>query len=363
MRTLRIYVLKEHLGPFLVIVSGLTAVLLAGNIVKLAELVITKGVSPFDILRLLVYLVPHLMSFTIPIACLIAMVMTFGRLSGDYELIALRASGIPPARLIAPLLTAALVISGFVLILNDRIIPHSHLAFRRQLKVIGIKRPSAYLEAGTFIRAFSPYIIFVYAVEKDVLYNIRIYEPQEHGPTRTIIARRGKAEPLPHGRGVRLDLYDGTADEWDPAKPGSFYKVGFTSYSMRLTGDPEAVRSLGKKLKEMTFRELIRERQHLTMEQIETLPISLELHRKVAASFATVVFVTIGLGLGLSLRHHERLVAFVWILGWSIAYYLAVIGGNAVAIKGHIPAWAAMWLPNLLGGAFGGMKLLKAVRY
>src|SRR3989338_6373834 len=80
MRTLRVYVLREHAAPFFVTMGGLTAVLLVGNIIKFAELVVSKGVSPFDILRLMLYLIPYMLTFTVPMACLIAMVLAFVRL-------------------------------------------------------------------------------------------------------------------------------------------------------------------------------------------------------------------------------------------------------------------------------------------
>ncbi len=362
MKILRTYVLREHLGPFLVTLAGLTAVLLVGNIIKLADLVISKGVSVFDIIRLLLDLIPYLLSFAIPMACLIAMVLAFGRLSSDYELIALRASGVAPARLILPMLTVALLMSGVVLMLNDRVVPAAHLAFRRQLKTIAIKRPTAYLEAGTFIREFDPYIIFVYYVEGKTLYNVRIYEPQPNGPTRTILANRGEFESLPSAHGVQLKLYDGSADEWDPAHPGSFYKVGFGTYSMNLTADADASSRLQKKLKEMTFAELAQESRRMDAEGIDPLPITLELHRKIAGSFAALVFMTFGLTMGLGLHHHERLIIFVWVLSLFLAYYLATIGTNAMALKGWLPAWLAMWLPNIVGGTIGAVQLAKAVR-
>lgn len=361
MRTLRLYILREHLTPFFVTLCGLTTALLIGNVIKLAELVIAKGVSVLDILRLLIYLIPHMLSFTIPMAGLIAMILAFGRLSSDYELIAMRASGVAPMRLVIPILTVAMLISGGILVMNDRLIPESHLAFRRQLKAIGIKRPAAYLEAGAFIKEFPPYVIFVYHVQDNRLFHVRIYEPQAQGPTRTILAERGLFEPLPHERGVKLTLRDGTIDEWDPEHPGSLYKVLFGSYTMELAAD-EAAGRVGKKLKEMTLRELVRERQRLDAQDIETLPISLELHGNIAMSFATVVFTIFGLALGLRSHHHERLLVFVWVLGLFIAYYVASIGTNTLAIKGWLPAWLAMWLPNLLGGVFGTVHVWRALR-
>lgn len=362
MKTLRVYILKEHLGPFLVTMGGLTAVLLVGNIIKFAELVISKGVSVFDIIRLVLYLIPYMLSFTVPMACLVAMVLAFGRLSTDYELIAMRASGVAPARLVMPMLVVGLVISTLLMIVNDRVVPASHLAFRRQLKAIGIKRPTAYLEAGTFIKEFPPYVIFVYHVDGDKLNNVRIYEPQPNGPTRTIIADRGKFEPLPNKQGVKLVLYDGTVDEADPQRPGSFFKVTFERNTITLRSGQDDPQRIGKKLKELTFKELAAERSRLAAEGIEPLPLSLELHRKIASSFAVVVFMAFGLVFGLRLHHHERLITYLWVLGVFILYYLGSVGMNAMALKGWMPAWLAMWMPNVIGGAIGGGMLAHTVR-
>ena len=362
MRILRAYVLREHTAPFLVTMGGLTAVLLVGNIIKFTELVIAKGVSAVDILRLLLYLIPHLLGFTVPMACLVAMTLAFGRLSSDYELIAMRASGVAPIRLVFPLLLVGLVFSGLLLINSDRIVPESHLAFRKQLKAIGLKQPAAYLEAGTFIKEFPPYVIFLYRVDGQKLQHVRIYEPHPNGPTRTIIAERGVFERLPGRAGVQLKLFDGTVDERDPLHPGSFYKVTFTTYAIRLNTDQDDPERLGKKLKELTFKELAAERKQLGAEGIDTLPVSLELHRKIASAFAAVVFVAFGLAFGLRLHHHERLIGYVWVLAVFIAYYLISIGMNTVALKGWLAPWLAMWMPNLLGAAVSGALLARAVR-
>lgn len=362
MKILRTYVLKEHAGPFFVTMGGLTAVLLIGNIVRFVELVVAKGVSPFDIVRLILYLIPYLLAFTVPMACLIAMVLAFGRLSTDFELIAMRASGVAPFRLVWPMLAVGLVISMLLVVVNDRLVPASHLAFRRQLKAIGIKQPTAYLEAGTFIKDFPPYIIFIYQVANRKLNGVRIYEPQPNGPTRTIIADRGEFERLPDKREVQLKLYDGTADEWDPMRPGTFYKVTFGSYAINLRSGQDDPERLGKKLKELNFKELLAERRRLSAEGIDPTPISLEFHRKIASSFAALVFVAFGLVFGLRQHHHEKLMTYVWVLAVFVVYYLSTVGMNAMTLKGWLPAGWAMWLPNLVGGAVAGVLVWRTVR-
>jgi lipopolysaccharide export system permease protein len=362
MRILRTYLLKEHVWPFVVTLCGLTLVLLLGNLMKFAELVVAKGVSVFDLLRLLIYLTPYLFSFTIPMACLIAMVLSFGRLNADYEIIAMRASGIAPARLVAPMVVLSLVLSLLVLVLNDRIVPASHLAFRRQIKAIGVKQPTAYLEAGTFIKDFPPYIIFVYQVRGKTLHDVRIYEPQANGPTRTIIATRGEFERLPGKSGVVLKLTSGSADEWSTENPGAFYKVAFSTYAINLRSDQDDPERVGKKLKEMTFTELVEQRRMLAVQDIETLPVTLELHRKIASAFAPAVFILFGLALGLQLGHQERLMTYVWVLAIFMGYYLSSVGMNAVALKGWLDAAAAMWIPNVFGATVASVLIAGSVR-
>jgi lipopolysaccharide export system permease protein len=357
MKIIRSYLLREHLSPFFVTLGGLTAVLLIGNMVKFAELVVTKGVSPFDLLRLLIYLFPYMLSFTIPMACLIAMILAFGRLCTDYELIALRASGVAPQRLVLPLVTVGLVISLCLLVVNDRVVPHTKLAFRRQLKSLGLKQPTAYLEAGTFIKEFPPYVIFVYHIQDDVLNNIRIYEPMPNGSTRTIIADRGNFTRLPHRKGVMLSLQKGTIDEWDKQKPGTFYKVEFDTYNIALETDYQDPERIGRKLKEMSLKELQAERRELSTQSIDTLPIELEFHRKIADSFAPVIFVVFGLVLGLQRNRYERLATYVWALVLFIGYYLISVGMNAAALKGWCSAWLAMWTANIVG-LISGVPLL-----
>ena len=112
----------------------------------------------------------------------------------------------------------------------------------------------------------------------------------------------------------------------------------------------------------MTFKELLAERRQLGVEGLDTTPVSLELHRKIASSFAALLFIAFGLAMGLRLHHHERLITYVWILGIFVSYYLSNIGMNAVALKSWLSPLLAMWLPNLVGGAMAALLIARAVR-
>ena len=362
MKILRSYILREHIGPFLMAMVVFTFVLLVGNLVKLADLVINKGVGLSYVFRFFLYLIPFLLSYTIPMAMLTATLLAFGRLAQDNELTALRASGINFWRLAAPCICVAVIGSLFLVVLNDRILPAAHMASRRMLKELGLKRPTAYLEPGTFIKDFPPYILFIYGIDGAQLSKIRIYEPQPNQPTRTIVAERGEFVPLPELGQVRLKLIDGSTDEADRQNPAIIYKAYFKTYYITLNITNASDKgALAKKPKEMSFTELREEIRHLNAQQIDPTPLWLEYHKKVAQSLSPIAFILIGLPMALLARRGDRLIGFALSLAVFITYYLMLLGANALSLKGLLTPQVAMWIPNAVVGLTGLALLYRAI--
>ena len=163
MKILRKYIIKEIIVMFLFSLAIFTFTLVIGNIIRLAELVINRGVDIKLVSRLFLYLIPFLLSYTIPMSILTSVLLVFGRLSGDNEIIAIRASGINIYRLSAPLLMIGLLFSLFSVALADKTIPKMHFASRKIIKNIGVKTPAAYLEPGTFIKIYRVFRIWLVA--------------------------------------------------------------------------------------------------------------------------------------------------------------------------------------------------------
>ena len=185
MNILHNYILREILTAFLIAMLVFTFILLVGNLVKLVELVMSKGVDLLTVSKLFLYLMPYLLQFTIPMAILTSTVFVFGRLAADREIMAMQASGIRLFKLAFPVVVLGLLLSIVSIALSDQLLPRSHFAYRKLLKEIGVKNPTSILEAGTFIEGFGDYVLFIYEIDKGILKNIRIYQPQENRPPRT----------------------------------------------------------------------------------------------------------------------------------------------------------------------------------
>ncbi|MEI6437966.1 MAG: LptF/LptG family permease [Candidatus Omnitrophota bacterium] len=349
MRILRNYILKECVVPFAIAIGVLTFVFLLGYLPQLANKVINKGVSLSSVILVLLYNIPVLLGYTLPIAALASVILTFGRFSSDNEIIAIRASGIPLQRLLAPLVAVGILFSLTLLLLNDRVIPRAYHAQRELLQETGAKNPTAILEAGTFIDAFEGYVIFIYKIERNHLYNIRIYQPQEGKPTRTIIAQEGEFTPVPGEPKILLKLINGTSDEPDLRNPNNYYKLNFKQSFMTLDMSGKNGK-VEKKPKGMTLKELEAEIDSYKKIGIDPRPLIAEYHRKISWAFAPLIFILLGFPVAVITHRRQKSANLLLAVIFAAPFYLLSIGCQALASQGMAAPDLIMWLPNLIGG-------------
>jgi len=365
MKILRNYILEEFLHLLILSIFIFTFVMILGNLLKITQLVINKGVDILSVGKLLMYMIPDLFIYTLPISVLSAIMLSFGRLAHDNEIIAMRCAGINTLKIIFPILILGLVLSLFLVIVNTRLIPYAHYARRKTLMEVGLKNPTAALEPGVFINSFEKYILFIYEIKENQMFNIRIYEPVENGPTRTIVAKKGEFIVQPDKKIIKLKLIDGTADEPDPQNPKNFYKLHFKTnfLTLNLAKEGSAQEKVEKKPKDMTLAELKKEAEKLKSQNIDPAPIFTEAARRIALAFSCLVFVLIASPLAIITRRRERSINFAIAFLIAGIYYLLLLGSEALSLQGYLEPRLAMWLPNIILTALGLILTIKICAY
>lgn len=350
MRIIRNYILRECILPFFLALGVLTCVFLLGNLIQLTHLVINKGVHLSTIGKIFLLYVPVLLGYTLPIACLVSVILAFSRLSADNEILAIRANGIHIKKLLYPLFIVGVILSLIILILNNKVIPYAHHEQRIMLKTLGSQNPTALLEPGVFIQNFESQILFIHRIEDNRLYNVTIYQPQDGKPTRTIIAKRGEFSQVPGKKQILLKLINGTSDEPDLKNSNNFYKLNFDTFFMTLdiTQDKKEVQ---KKAKSMTLNELWEEKQHREKLLMNTADLDTEIYRKITWSFSALIFVMLGFALAVITNKRERTANVVLAIICAAAYYLLSLGCQALSMENVVPAALIMWVPNIIAGA------------
>lgn len=362
MKIIRNYILKEFGWLFLLSLGIFTFVLLIGNLVRLADLIITKGVDIGDVFKLLLTLIPSLLSNTIPISALSATLLCFGRLSQDREIMAIQTSGVNLYKLLLYIVIVGTILSLFLLILNDTLLPKARYQARKMVKTIGLENPIVYLEPRTFIKEFQNYIIFIHDIDRNYLRNIRIYQPQENGPTRITIAEYGKIITPVQQDSIKLKLINGTINELAPGRLDEFHKLSFKNYYLTLNlSDKVKGGYIEKKPKDMTIREILKKIQEFKQKHIILFPLFTELHRKITLSFSCLIFILIGFSLGNITKKGGKSIGFGVSLIVIIVYYLLLISATAISLSGKAPIAITMWMPNILFFVTGIILLRKSV--
>ncbi len=351
MNILRRYCFQELLAPFFLSLFLVTFIFMVGNLFDLADLLVNKGVSLFDVIKLIILMVPSLLGFILPTAVLASILLVFGGFAQNNEINAIKASGVNLVRLVLPIVTFGFLLSFLSLFLIDQIQPRSEYQSRQLIRELVVKRPAAYLEAGRFIKDFQGYTFWINKISGNRLEGVTIFQHEEDKPTRTIIAERGEAISAPDQKSLSIKLYNGTSDEPNPADASVLYKLNFETFLLSNITIGKQRGGIQKKEKEMTIDELLY--QLRTSDEVKNFPkkrreTESEIHKKISFSFATVIFVLIGLPVAIISRRGEALISFTFAMIVVAIYYVLFVWGRMMAINGYLPAWLALWLPNFI---------------
>lgn len=352
MKILPKYALRELVVPFALSLVLFTFIFIVGNLVKLADLLVNKGVSIVDILKILLLLTPKLLGFILPTSLLTAILLTFGSFAQHNEVVAMKACGVNLWKVVAPVMALGFLVSLVALILNDQVQSKASFAYRQAVKEILIKKPVAYLEVGRLIKDFKDYIILVQRIDGNRLEGITIHQLHMDRPTRTIVAEHGEIISSPNEKTLILRLYQGSSDEPNPDDPNVFYKLDFKTFELPPINLGAEEGPVNKKIKDMTLDEiLLRIRGNSKVEKpnwdyLNTLKS--EFHKKISFSFASFVFTLIGLPLAIVTHRGEAVVSFCIAMGIVAVYYILVVWATTMGSYGILPPGITLWLPNFL---------------
>jgi lipopolysaccharide export system permease protein len=239
-RILNTYILRQHLVPFVLGFGVVTFVFEMDVLFDYLDLLINRGVPAPAVLQLFGLSLGFVVALSVPCSVLIATLMTFGRLSQDNEITALRASGVHLFRAILPTVLAASVLAAGLVLFNNYVYPDTNHAFASLLVDIGRMRPTVKLQEGVFITDFPGYNLMVQSVNgiTNEMRGVTIYQLHAGGLPTTILARRGFLTYTPDGRTAVLELEDGEIHEIPPGETGvnRYHRLKFRKHTINIQG-------------------------------------------------------------------------------------------------------------------------------
>jgi lipopolysaccharide export system permease protein len=212
MKILHRFMLKQFIGPFVLIFLIMVFILLMQFLWKYIDELIGKGLELSIIGEFLLYSAVSLTAMAFPLAVLLASILTLGSMGENYELIALKAAGISLQRIVLPLviLSCVIAISAFAFINN--VTPYTNLKMRTLLDGIRHQRPELQLREGMFSNVIDGYSIRIghKDYKTNQLYELKIYDHTEKlGNVSVILADSGNMMVTSDKRFLEVTLYSG----------------------------------------------------------------------------------------------------------------------------------------------------------
>ncbi|MHB8092222.1 MAG: LPS export ABC transporter permease LptF [Syntrophales bacterium] len=359
------YILREIVVPFFMILAVLTFVLLMGKILQVMDLMVNKGISFLDIFRLIIYLIPGFLVYTVPISLLIAILIGVGRLSGDNEWTVLRMSGLSLLQLSRPVARVAFAAFLITLATTLFLVPKGNLASRSLLFEIARSGAGIGIHEKVFIDYFKDILLYADRIpaQGDFLEGIFISDNHLGKEANTVIARRAYLISDPDKRYITLRLEDGSTHTVD-ANLNTYRKADFRFYDMKLEIGATIAGEEGKRKSstEMTFPELKRMVNDRSLKDVEIRELLIELNKKLAIPLSCLIFPLLGIPLGMRAHRSVRARGFIAGVFLVMIYYLLRLIGEGLVESGKIAPFVGVWTPNAIFAVAGALLFFNSAR-
>ncbi len=222
-KKLTLLVIKSFAGPMLTTFIISIFVLLMQFLWKYIDDLVGKGLEWYIIVKLMLYVSITLVPLALPLALLLASIMTFGNLAEHFELTAFKSAGVSLQRVMRPLVVTAVLISISAFIFSNNILPYANLKMNALLYDVRQQKPALLIQEGIFYNGIDGYSIKIGQKDRDgqTIHNIMIYDHTENrGNTKVILADIGKMAMSDDERYLILNLVKGYSYEEKDNRPG-----------------------------------------------------------------------------------------------------------------------------------------------
>jgi lipopolysaccharide export system permease protein len=351
MNKLTKYIFKEQIYPLLTGFLFFTFILVLQQIFSLADLIINKNVAVILVLKLFLIMLPVTMNQTIPMSVLFSSIMALGRLSGDSEIVALRASGTSIYRIIKPVIISGFIVFLLMIVFNETLLVYSSRNYNKVFIDILKSSPAAMLEDDIFTTVGDKTILVEDINKKSGnLKNIMIFNKKENTGWDIIKALNGRL--IQNDDGSRtLKLFSGKLFSSKP-NTNSFSVVDFSNGTAELLLSESKIeynaadRTNPSEMNSIELYNLLKSGK--VKNKRDAALYRVELYKKLSLPFSCLVFVVIGAPLGITYRRNTKGAGFGISIVILFIYYILLMLGQSFAIRETINPVFGVWYPNFI---------------
>ncbi len=325
-----VYIFKHLAATAGMVVAALTGVVWLSQSLRFIDFIVNKGLSVLSFLRLTVLLLPAVMVVIMPIATLCAVIYVYDRLTGDRELVVLRAAGIGPWGLAKPAMMLGAIITVFVFVLSLYLMPAGFRTFKDDEFVLRTDFSQVLLQEGVFNNLSDDLTVYVHAREEGGrLRGILVHDSRTPETAVTMMAEWGALVDGPNG--PLFVLGEGNRQEVAGEKR-DLRMLYFDSYTLDLSLLFEEPGVRYREPKERFLHELLREPQTPSEIRYQDELLA-EAHRRIVTPFNAMALALIGLAAMIAGEFDRRRQwpRIAWGIAGGLAYvYISFMLGGLI---------------------------------
>jgi|GEM_PF-237720 len=354
------YLLRQFLSTLMVSLLVATTVFLVFDFFERVQVFFREDASIFQALSYVFYKIPLVVQLMMPIAVLVSILLSVGRLSQLSEITAMRACGVNLFFLARPLIYAGVCISVLMLISGETVVPWStkqledlyQFEIQKKAEKGRMSRSNFWHRSGDRF-----YNIDFYESSAATLYGLSVYQfdPQSFAPTKRIVSASAT------WKGNHIGWVMQNAVEYTFEADGRTLQSKFDKLPLVIPERPADFYARRTSAEALNFREL---RQYITKLRGEGVPVSnyeVELQSKLSFPVINVILVLVAFPFALlTARSGTMTKSFVAGVSVGFAYYVVHAVSMSLGSAELIPIIPAAWTANILLGSLGGYLILGA---
>lgn len=363
-RILDRYVVREFLNIFFLVLAVFVMLMLIFTFFELVSDILRNHIPLSTVGDYLLNLTPNMLYQISPLAVLIAVLVTFGVLNRNSELIAMKATGISLYRLIVPIVSIAAILAVALFLFDEFYLPQANRKQEALRNIIKGRPPQTFLhpeQKWIFGQSHpgEPERIFYYQFfdpDRNEFANLTLFEidPSTFALSRRIFAVRVSWDQASNS----WSFQNGWEREMNGANTKAYREFKQTSFA-EVHEDPEYFKKENIQAQEMNFGQLDRYIGDLRQSGFDTMRLRVELWHKLAYPLIAPVMAVLAIPFALSMGRRGSLTGIAVAIFVALTYF--VIDGffGAMGSVNYLPAGLAAWSPDILFGLTGGYLLLR----
>ena len=335
----------------------------SGTLFKIAKYITDYGASLQAVVKIFIFGLPGVVIWTFPMSMLLATLLTFGRLSSNSEITAMKSCGISFSRIAMPAIIMGFIVSMGAIAFNEYVVPWANTAYRNVLY---------YEIEGNNGMKSQEHIILKEMNGENIqrLAYARRYDAevqQLQGITLQEFGADGKVTHVENAdyadwNGNIWTMHNGMIYDIASEEGKSEHTVRFKNQVLPISANPHQIVREQKDPEELTMKELREQIDIMKTQYVDTKKLEAELYQRVTVPMASLIFALVGVPLGLQPNRNSSSAGFAISVIIIFVYYALMTMGNALARSGALPPLLAVWLPNLIGLAVGAVLIRRAAR-